>query len=743
MSQNPKTNQRRLLRRHNERGGATVFVVIFMLFTLVLATASVSNRWRESRARDASQVRLTESWSARAAAAVMDRVLKVRFPVKYSEDYNFAKNCVAAARADVKAFDEQDLNPNLSRPAAVINPDTGALSCADGSTGNGYAVASSNSASYTSLLGNLNGYLKTRSALVETLAGEEGFGSDVVQIASFQEAVRRFSSPGSEPAYQVHYVIDARGGRTGRFRSEGDIVIGSVMQTCGTTATLTADRTSVERGQQVTLTVNYSMATRLRIYELNTGTLINETTVTEQPNPQTYSFTFAPDLTNSYRVEASGTGNCSSQSAPLRVEVTAPRSNICATNPPRIPNFSASALEVNAGEEVVLQWATGGAIAAVTLNGTPVNQSENNYRVVITANTIFTLRVQDSDPDNDCPVEQQITIRVRTSNPCTAAAPTVNFDADRTSIQTGESVNLSWNVAGLDGSGGVSLTNADNSVQTVAAAGTTSRTFNQPGTYVFRLKGFNRCPDGSERPTEIVRTVIVSNNCPPPVISTAFAASPNTVLVGGNRTVRLSWGLSGTVDNISISPNIGIVTGNFIDISQPQTTTDYTLTVTGCGETRTATTRVTVTPVTPSPAFGCGYGGLGGVNLNHGFSSPFTGGVVTAAASIEPDGRLRVVACSSGGSFSGRVQTSVFVTHPAFGGFGGTWRSDTTGPDQYNNPVYFYVGQVDPALLEINHSSTLSGGSSGGSPYSFNCKSAGNTATFYPELNNNCTVNRR
>ena len=92
--------------------------------------------------------------------------------------------------------------------------------------------------------------------------------------------------------------------------------------------------------------------------------------------------------------------------------------------------------------------------------------------------------------------------------------------------------------------------------------------------------------------------------CPAPQINT-FTANPTTVLIGGNQMVRLAWSItdnSGTGVTVTISPGIGTfaIANGFVDITQPQSTTTYTLTVTnGCGAASTAQTTITAIACPP------------------------------------------------------------------------------------------------------------------------------------------------
>jgi acyl-[acyl carrier protein]--UDP-N-acetylglucosamine O-acyltransferase len=92
--------------------------------------------------------------------------------------------------------------------------------------------------------------------------------------------------------------------------------------------------------------------------------------------------------------------------------------------------------------------------------------------------------------------------------------------------------------------------------------------------------------------------------CPTPQIM-SFTATPNAVLIGGNSMVRLAWSIndtSGTGVTITI-PGAGTFTNpnSFVDITQPQSTTIYTLSVTsGCGSSSSAQTQVTASAC-PAP----------------------------------------------------------------------------------------------------------------------------------------------
>ena len=186
-------------------------------------------------------------------------------------------------------------------------------------------------------------------------------------------------------------------------------------------------------------------------------------------------------------------------------------------------------------------------------------------------------------------------VRIR-NTACSAVTPTVSFSADRTAVTTGESVNIAWNVSGLDGSGQVIFSEPDGTTRLIPAAGTDTRIFNSPGTYVFKVKGANVCPDGSERSDEKAIVITVSDSCVTPVIS-SFTVNPSTVYIGGNQSIVFKWSVSGQIDAQSIDQGIGAVSGYSYAATQPQSSTTYTYSAVGCGQTTQAS--VTVNSVIP------------------------------------------------------------------------------------------------------------------------------------------------
>lgn len=292
---------------------------------------------------------------------------------------------------------------------------------------------------------------------------------------------------------------------------------------------------------------------------------------------------------------ATSAGGCTAQTAPATVTVTNPPP-VC----PVIASYSASSASVVTGSQVTISWNVQNA-ANVTFEGAAV-AATGSQTFTLTADRTFTLTA--SDAGNTCPVTQTITVRATAAPPaCAFPAPQIqSFGANPSSIATGASSNLAWNVTGLQPGGTVTLT-GNGLNQTVSASGNQTVTPpNASGNYTYNLTATNVCSDGSLLTTQ-APVVITVAACPSPAID-SFTVNPSTVTQGGNQRITFSWSISGTVDAVSIDNGVGgnLPASGSVDVPQPATTTTYTITVVGCGVTRTAQVTVTVS-VCPPPVF--------------------------------------------------------------------------------------------------------------------------------------------
>ena len=574
--ENKKQTNRAVSNKRGQEGYGVIIVIVLIFLFFVMVVAGVSTSMKASQSQENTITRNKEKWEARSGLSTLKRVLEVRLPLRYQSDVQTAQNCLrdgGQSIGELKSFDDQSSLTGNSNPVLNINED-GTTDC-----------QTVNETAFTSLLGKSDGWAAKLGPLWKAEAVSFGYEESKINIASLKEVLRQFSTDG-EPAYQFGYVIDARGGQHFRDRKQGEIYVGGSSLNCGATGRLSISPLTVQRGSPITLTVVYTNVNRLRFFD-GANTLIHEATVTEDAAPQTYNWSYTPTATDSYRVEALSSNNeCYSRSESIPVTVTEQPAARC----PVIDSFVSSADTVNQGESVTLSWIVRDA-AEVRLEGETVSLTGSKDFVIL-ADRNFTLVARDTA--NNCPASRTVPVRVR-PNVCAFGTPQIpDFRATPPSIITGGTSTLSWNITGLEAGGTVRLT-GNGIDQTVNASGTQPVTPpNAVGDYTYTLITENVCPDGT-RLTNQKQVIISVRDCPPPVIN-SFTANPNSVAAGGNQTVRLNWSISGVADVISIS-GIGNVSGGFLDIQQPNTTTDYILTVTGCSQSPTAQTRVTVIPI--------------------------------------------------------------------------------------------------------------------------------------------------
>src|SRR6185369_15249923 len=287
-----------------------------------------------------------------------------------------------------------------------------------------------------------------------------------------------------------------------------------------------------------------------------------------------------PTTDSTYTITATRSGSCTAASppAPTTASVT-----VRIKQPPTVNNFSASPSLIDAGQTSRLTWNESANVANVQI--TSIGGDTNTYTVppgqrfldVRPASTgTYTITVT----SNDCAAQtatQSVTVTV-------ASCPTIDsFSATTNNIVAGGNSTLQWSTSNaaqvlLNGS---------------PVSSTGSLTVSPNTTTTYRLTAVSS--NGACNVEQTITITVVA--CPAPQIN-AFTANPNTVLIGDNQMVRLAWSItdnSGTGVTVSITPGIGTFTiaNGFVDITQPQSTTTYTITVTnGCGLASTAQTTV-------------------------------------------------------------------------------------------------------------------------------------------------------
>ncbi len=260
-------------------------------------------------------------------------------------------------------------------------------------------------------------------------------------------------------------------------------------------------------------------------------------------------------------------------------------------NPPEAPQAQLSAADpvITFGASTDLTWNVTGLHAGISLRtsgGTPVEADLNasgSLSVSPTATTTYVLEVA-------------WTGGTVTQSAQVVVTPTVGFSATPSSIVSGESSTLSWNIGGgftsatlrEQGAAGNPVTGATGS-QVVSP--TTTTNYELVVTY----------PGGADIVT--MRTVTVT---PAPVAPeiTNFTASPASIMAGSSST--LGWNVTGSATSISLrvggaSVQSGLAASGTTSVS-PTATTTYELYVTWSGGAPvTRTVQVTVTnPTAPT-----------------------------------------------------------------------------------------------------------------------------------------------
>lgn len=318
------------------------------------------------------------------------------------------------------------------------------------------------------------------------------------------------------------------------------------------TLSFTADSTSVNSGQAVTLTWSSKNATSVTIApSIGSGTL---------PLAGSQQVTVSANTT--YTATATGPGGTTK----LTISITV-------TNAPPTLTFTSSATSVTAGSIVTLTWST---TNATTFTVTPSILGEDqtslalsgSTTVVINTTTTFTATATGAGGS----ATQSVTVTVA------AAAPTITLTAAPTSIGPGGSSTLTWattNTTSVSINNNVGTALQPSGSETVSPSATTTYTATATG------------PGGTATTTA---TVSVTAG-----LSITLTASPTSVTPGQSST--LTWVSSGGTGTISVS--ISGVNGTQADSGSisisPSSTTTYTATATdGGGNTATSTATVTV-----------------------------------------------------------------------------------------------------------------------------------------------------
>jgi hypothetical protein len=349
---------------------------------------------------------------------------------------------------------------------------------------------------------------------------------------------------------------------------------------CPNVISFTAD-SCVASGGNSTLQWNVADSDSITI----TGPSVNRTF---SGNPVgTGSLIVNPTADSTYTLTATRAGSCTPASPPFPTSATV---TVRISQAPSINNFLASPAVIDAGHTSRLTWSESPNLSSVRISGAggdtntyniPPGQGFLDVRPPSTSTYTITVT------SNDC--AGQTSNRVATVT--VASCPAVNsFTASPTSIISGASSTLQW-----------STSNATQVLLNGTPVATSGTAVVSPSTTTtYRLTAISS--NGTCNVDRFVTITVAT--CPVPQIL-SFTATPGTVLIGGNQMVRLAWSIndtSGTGVTVNINPAVGnfFTANGFVDITQPQSTTTYTLSVTnGCGTTSVAQLTVNANPCNP------------------------------------------------------------------------------------------------------------------------------------------------
>lgn len=281
----------------------------------------------------------------------------------------------------------------------------------------------------------------------------------------------------------------------------------------------------------------------------------------------TNTTTVRPAVTTTYTLTANNSAGTAVQTLTLPVVPAGPK--------PSILSFAAQPASVIRGDPTVLGWAVNGAtslaispgVGAVTGTSVTLNPQVSTDYVLTATNA-------------NGSVTRSVNVSVTEPPPPPVPAPVIDsFTAAPSTVERGGSTTLGWSVrhAGIVSISGLGVVTG-NSV-TVSPAATT--------TYTLTVSN----DSGS-----VSRNVLVTVNVPAPRIQ-AFQAAPATITQG--ESAELTWSVEGATQ-LSISPGVGVVTGNRVAVSPAQTTT-YELVAANEGGLVSRSLTVTVNVPEPAP----------------------------------------------------------------------------------------------------------------------------------------------
>ena len=331
---------------------------------------------------------------------------------------------------------------------------------------------------------------------------------------------------------------------------------------------------------------------------------------------------------------------------------------------PEIVFFTVAPSTIDEGDSALLSWSITGAETASINNGIgSVNVSGGNVNVSPSTTTTYTLTAANAGG-------QTTATATLTVVPYVAPPVITSFTVTPTSIESGQSAMLAWQITGAD------TASIDNGIGSVNKTGG-SRSVSPSGSKTYTLTASNQ---GGTATASVYLQVTAPSQKP---VITSFTATP-TAIEKGQSSV-LYWNISGA-NSASIDNGVGAINPSTGTISVfPTTNTTYTLTAINADGTSTSSVIVQVsTPVEPEPTIVSF--GVAPSSIQQGDSAVLSWVILDASSAFINNGVGTVDASSGSVSVSPSTDTTYTLTAFSDGGSVSAYAPLTVTPVQGEGP---------------------------------------------------------
>lgn len=288
--------------------------------------------------------------------------------------------------------------------------------------------------------------------------------------------------------------------------------------------------------------------------------------------PPSGTMTISPPATTSYTLTAT---NLYGSVTSLATAIVNP-----VVGAPVILSFTATPDSITAGFPSTLQWNVTGATSVHINQGIGAVPSSGTQSVSPTATTMYTLTATNSSGSSVASTTVMVLVSTTPDLPIITS-----FISNPTSITTGHSSILQWNVTGATSA------SIDQNLGYIASSGT--RLVSPTATTTYTLTATN-----SSGSVKSLTTVTVTQPGAMPMIL-RFSVYPTSIIPGDSTT--LQWQVGGATTSVSIDQGIGAVPPSGTQWISPAATRTYTLTATNIAGSVTSSVTVTVLSQTGQP----------------------------------------------------------------------------------------------------------------------------------------------